>query len=145
MILILLLIKREQNWMKRYLAPEIDRGVIDPDRYHIACSAWRQSSAFAEALVKGNLRQVRRYYQVCGDLMHKLRLPSNQKIKGDAQQEIANLRRELGSLAEGPQMHPQYLEFQNLTAPIFDKMMLGEITPQEMIDEACEQIEARLK
>jgi ABC-type glycerol-3-phosphate transport system substrate-binding protein len=52
---------------------------------------------------------------------------------------------ELGELAQGPEMHPQYLEFQNLTAPLFDQMMTLEITPQEMIDSACEQIESRLE
>lgn len=43
------------------------------------------------------------------------------------------------------QMHPQMVEFQNLVQPLFDEMMQGKITPQEMVDQACEQIEAKLK
>lgn len=51
----------------------------------------------------------------------------------------------LGEYAQGPEFHPQYLEFQNLTSPLWDEMMAQKITPQEMIDQACEQIESRLK
>lgn len=47
--------------------------------------------------------------------------------------------------AEGPQFHPQMLEFQNLVQPLFDEMMQGKITPQELVDEACKQINAKLK
>jgi ABC-type glycerol-3-phosphate transport system substrate-binding protein len=51
----------------------------------------------------------------------------------------------LAEYAEGPQFHPQMLEFQNLVQPLFDEMMQGNITPQELIDQACEQIEAKLQ
>jgi ABC-type glycerol-3-phosphate transport system substrate-binding protein len=36
------------------------------------------------------------------------------------------------------------VEFQNLVQPLFDEMMLGSITPREIIDQACAEIEARL-
>lgn len=52
---------------------------------------------------------------------------------------------DLAQYAEGPQFHPQMLEFQNLVQPLFDEMMQGNITPQELIDQACEQIEAKLQ
>jgi multiple sugar transport system substrate-binding protein len=51
----------------------------------------------------------------------------------------------LAQYAQGPQFHPQMLEFQNLFQPLFDEMMQGNITPQEAVDQACEQIEAKLK
>jgi multiple sugar transport system substrate-binding protein len=52
---------------------------------------------------------------------------------------------DLAEYAEGPQFHPQMLEFQNLVQPLFDEMMEGKITPQELIDQACKQINAKLK
>ena len=50
----------------------------------------------------------------------------------------------LAEYAQGPQFHPQMVEFQNLVQPLFDEMMLGSITPQELIDQACTDIESRL-
>ncbi len=51
---------------------------------------------------------------------------------------------DLAQYAEGPQFHPQMVEFQNLVQPLFDEMMQGRMTPQELIDEACTQIESIL-
>jgi multiple sugar transport system substrate-binding protein len=51
----------------------------------------------------------------------------------------------LAEFAEGPQFHPQMVEFQNLVQPLFDEMMQGNITPQQLIDQACQQIESKLK
>jgi hypothetical protein len=100
LILILLLIKREQNWMKNYLAPEVDRGVLDNHHYQIATSAWRQGFTFLRSLLKGNLSQVRRYYQVSGDLMHKLRQVDFSNNKSAIYLEIERLRNELLSRKE---------------------------------------------
>jgi len=99
LVLILLLIKREQHWMKTYLAPERDRGLITPDQYQTACSAWRQGLAALRALFQGNPRQVRRFYQVCGDLMHKLRQASLHEDDPTITQESDRLRDELNSLS----------------------------------------------
>lgn len=52
---------------------------------------------------------------------------------------------ELAKYAQGPLFHPKMLEFQNLFQPLFDEMMQGKITPQEAINRACEQIEAKIK
>jgi ABC-type glycerol-3-phosphate transport system substrate-binding protein len=51
---------------------------------------------------------------------------------------------DLAQYAEGPQFHPQMVEFQNLVQPLFDEMMQGRMTPPQLIDEACTQIEAIL-
>ena len=100
LFLITLLIKREQNWMKTYLAPERDRGVIDSHHYQIACSAWGQGLSYFRSLLDGNARQVRQYYQNCGNLMHKIRQSTQLVNETDLSQEIERLRSELVSLAE---------------------------------------------
>ncbi|MCJ7715547.1 MAG: PrsW family intramembrane metalloprotease, partial [Anaerolineales bacterium] len=73
LLLIYLLIKREQRWMKEYLAPEYTQELLSRKHYQIACSAWRQSIEFIKARLKGNYRQISRFYLACGDLMHKKR------------------------------------------------------------------------
>lgn len=73
LILILLLIRREQSWMRKYLRPDLKENLISMDQYQIICSAWRQSLAFIRALFQGNYRQTRRFYQLCGEYMHKRR------------------------------------------------------------------------
>jgi multiple sugar transport system substrate-binding protein len=52
---------------------------------------------------------------------------------------------DLAKYAQGPQFHPKMLEFQNLVQPLFDQMMQGKITPQELVNQACKQIESKLK
>lgn len=42
-------------------------------------------------------------------------------------------------------MNPHTVQFYTLVQPLFDEMMLGTITPQQLIDQACPQIEAALK
>jgi hypothetical protein len=86
--------------MKDYLALEMDWGVINLDQFQTACSAWRQSLALMRGIFNGNARQVRSYYQACGDLMHKLRQVSKQENEGEVQMEIDRLRGKLISLAE---------------------------------------------
>ena len=51
----------------------------------------------------------------------------------------------LAKYAQGPLFHPQMVEFQNLFQPLFDEMMQGRIAPQQAIDQACQQIEKKLK
>lgn len=98
LILILLLIHREQKWMRVYLAPVCDEGLMSPAQYQIACSAWRQSFALLGALGKGNVRQTKRFYQTCGDLMHKKRQLVRLGDETETGQEIRNLRAKLASL-----------------------------------------------
>ena len=100
LILIALLIKREQNWMKTYLAPEVDRGVIDPHHFQNACSAWRQGLIYLRSVPDGNARQVRQYYQICGNLMHKIRQGAQPGSDPELEKEIERLRSDLISLAE---------------------------------------------
>ncbi|UCB46212.1 MAG: sugar ABC transporter substrate-binding protein [Spirochaetota bacterium] len=55
------------------------------------------------------------------------------------------LEKNFYELAQGPQFHPQMVEFQNVVQPLFDELMLGKITPQQLIDQACSQINEKLK
>jgi len=100
LVLILLLIKREQKWMKEYLAPVRDEGLIHPAQYQIACSAWRQGFALLEGIFQGNARYVKRFYQACGDLMHKLRQNGNRPGDSAAYNYINQLKTEIEWLGE---------------------------------------------
>ncbi|MGB2962585.1 MAG: PrsW family intramembrane metalloprotease [Anaerolineales bacterium] len=99
-VLIILLIRREQHWMKEYLTPEFDQELLSSVQYQIACSAWRQSIVFFQARMAGNYHPIRRFYQVCGDLMHKKRQLSRHGDESGTASEISRLRAELTQLAE---------------------------------------------
>jgi len=100
LLLIFLLIKREQHWMKKYLALEFDQEILTNEQYQIACSAWKQGLAFFRARFNGNYRQVKGLYQSCGDLMHKKRQLARHGNELGAALEIQRLRSELSSLAD---------------------------------------------
>jgi RsiW-degrading membrane proteinase PrsW (M82 family) len=99
-IFIIVLIKREQRWMKAYLASELDGEILTKHQYEIACSAWKQGWTSFRALFYGEYRQVRRFYQLCGDLMHKKRQLIRHGDELGTVLEIQRLRSELKSLAE---------------------------------------------
>ena len=99
-ILIFVLIKREQRWMKEHLESEKIGELLTEEQYEVACSAWKQSLSSIEALFKGEYRQVRRLYQLCGDLMHKKRQLIRHGDELGTVLEIQRLRSEIRSLAE---------------------------------------------
>ncbi len=98
LVLILLLIKREQFWMKKYLAAEIDQQLISLTHYQTACSAWRQSLVFLQGRIQGNFRDTSRFYQACGNLMHKKRHLARHGDELGTALEIQRLRSELKEL-----------------------------------------------
>jgi len=100
LLLIFLLIKREQSWMKEYLAAENKQDLLSNDQFQIACSAWKQSLSLFRARIDGNFRQTKDLYQACGDLMHKKRQLEKHGDELGAELEIQRLRSELRSLAE---------------------------------------------
>ena len=99
-ILVLFFIKREQNWMEKYLATERSQELLSKQQFTIACSAWRQSLVFLQARFKGNYRKVRHFYQTCGDLMHKKRQLIRHGDELGASLEIQRLRSELQTLGD---------------------------------------------
>ncbi len=100
LLLIYLLIKREQSWMKEYLAAEHGQELLSPTHYQVACSARKQVLAFIRARFDGNYREVRLFYQACGDLMHKKRQLAKHGDELGAALEVQRLRSSLQSLAE---------------------------------------------
>ncbi len=68
---LLWMLSREQRLLETLLRSEMRAGVITPQQYKTACSAWGQTVARLRALRQGNYRQTREFYQLCGELVHK--------------------------------------------------------------------------
>jgi RsiW-degrading membrane proteinase PrsW (M82 family) len=100
LLLIIFLIKREQRWMKKYLASEYKQELLSTAQYQIACSAWKQTLALIRARFDGNYHNIRTFYQACGDLMHKKRQVARHSDELGAALEIQRLRSELQVLAD---------------------------------------------
>jgi len=100
LLLIFLLIKREQRWMKEYLEVEYTQDLITAKHYNTACSAMKQTLAFIQACFDGNYLQVRRFYQACGDLMHKKRQLARHGDELGAALDVQRLRSELRLLSD---------------------------------------------
>lgn len=98
LLLIRVLINREQKWMKVYLAPEVAKGIITASQYHIASSARRQILTLIKGLFNGSYLQQRQFYQSCGNLMHKKRLLTRDGDQLGEALEIQQLRSTLASL-----------------------------------------------
>ena len=99
LLLIFLLIKREQRWMKEYLAIEHKQDLLTNEQFQIACSAWKQGLAYVRARFDGNYRQARDLYQACGDLMHKKRQLQRHGDELGTALEVQRLRSNLQILA----------------------------------------------
>lgn len=100
LLLIFLLIWREQRWMKGYLELEFKQEILTNEEYQIACSAWKQGLAFFRARLDGNYREVKDFYQACGDLMHKKRQLARHGDELGSALEVQRLRSELQTLKE---------------------------------------------
>jgi len=98
LLLIGVLITREQIWMNVYLAPEVAEGIITASQYQTACSARRQTTALIRGLFNGSYSQQRQFYQSCGNLMHKKRLLTRDGGQLGEELEIQQLRYTLASL-----------------------------------------------
>ena len=99
LFLILILINREQRWMKEYLLPEVEDLVISQKQYQVACSAWKQGFARIRARFQGNSKQIQHFYQICGDLMHKKRHLVRHGDDPVLEIEIQRIRSEIDDLA----------------------------------------------
>ena len=84
--------------MKKYLAAEIDQQLISLTHYQTACSALRQSLVFLQGRIQGNFRDTSRFYQACGNLMHKKRHLARHGDELGTALEIQRLRSELKKL-----------------------------------------------
>jgi len=99
LLLIFLLIKREQRWMKEYLAVEYNQEMLTAEQFQVACSAWKQGLVLIRARFDGNYHQAKDLYQACGDLMHKKRQLARHGDELGTALEVQRLRTELQLLA----------------------------------------------
>jgi RsiW-degrading membrane proteinase PrsW (M82 family) len=70
-LVVLWAIFREQAYIRAQLKEEVGLGLITPEQYRTACSAWAQTEAGIEALLTGRYGITRRFYQTCAELAHK--------------------------------------------------------------------------
>jgi RsiW-degrading membrane proteinase PrsW (M82 family) len=90
---------RERGWIRNQLQEEVSLGLITPEQYQIACSAWAQNNASFQAFVKGRYRMTKRFYQTCAELAFKKKQLALIGEEGENSQIIQRLRQELGHLS----------------------------------------------
>lgn len=88
-----------QRLLTTHLREEVDRQVLTPARYQVACSSWAQSGARPRAPAAGRYRPTSRFYQLCGELAHKKRQRDTVGEEGGNSAAIERLRAGLASLA----------------------------------------------
>jgi protease PrsW len=96
---IILMLHREQRWLKTQLKEEVSRGVISPGQYQIACSSRLQSKARFGALFTGSYTATDRFYKNCGELAYKKQQRSKMGEEDGNTPIIERLRSELGKLS----------------------------------------------
>jgi RsiW-degrading membrane proteinase PrsW (M82 family) len=92
-------IRRERNYLRSQLQEEVSLGLITPEQYRVACSAWAQSAARLDALFNGRYQNTRQFYQTCAELAHKKQQRLRLGEEGGNSAIIERLRAEL--LASG--------------------------------------------
>jgi RsiW-degrading membrane proteinase PrsW (M82 family) len=98
-LFILWALGRERQLLKRHLVEEVRSGLISPEQYRVATSAWAQSKARLEGLTNGRYQATARFYQVCGELAHKKEQQLKVGDEGGNSATIQKLRAEMGQLA----------------------------------------------
>ncbi len=91
--------RRESQWAKKYLLEELQHNDISAAQYATAASAWKQFWLGAQALFSGRYRATSRFYQVCGELVHKKHQVATLGDEGGYTAIIQKLRDELAHLA----------------------------------------------
>jgi RsiW-degrading membrane proteinase PrsW (M82 family) len=70
-VFILWVIHREKQGIKKYLGEEVALGIMTPQQYRTACSAWAQNLARILALFSGKYQETHRFYALTAELAHK--------------------------------------------------------------------------
>jgi protease PrsW len=91
--------RREQRYLQKYLASEIQVSLITPALYRTASSAWRQMGARMAAIFTRKYFKTVRFYQVCGEYAHKRQQYATLGDEGGNLEIIQKLRREMAQLA----------------------------------------------
>jgi RsiW-degrading membrane proteinase PrsW (M82 family) len=100
-IFIIWALYREQKWIITQLRDEVTNGVITPDQYQTACSAWALTSTRTKALFSGKYRIIDHFYLLTAELAFKKQHSSSLGEQQENQPEIDRIRAEL------VQMSPQ--------------------------------------
>jgi RsiW-degrading membrane proteinase PrsW (M82 family) len=90
---------RERQYIKKFLAAEVQVNMITPALYRTATSTWRQMFARINAIFTGKYRQTARFYQVCGEYAHKRQQYARLGDEGGNLAIIQKLRTEMTQLA----------------------------------------------
>ena len=90
---------REQKWIITQLRDEVYNGIITPDQYKIACSAWSQSSARLKAIFAGRYHLVDRFFLLTAELAFKKHQATALGELEQVQPEIERMRIELGNMS----------------------------------------------
>lgn len=90
---------REQQYLKRFLAAEVQAGTITATHLRTASSAWLQLFARIASLFTGKFGQTARFYQVCGEYAHKRQQYATLGDEGGNVVILQKLRAELAQLA----------------------------------------------
>jgi RsiW-degrading membrane proteinase PrsW (M82 family) len=93
LLFIIWMMLRERNILKKYLAEEVNTGLISANQYHKALSFWTATTAGFSG------RATSRFYQVCGELVHKKRQLEKVGNEKDNAAMIEKYRVELAGLA----------------------------------------------
>jgi RsiW-degrading membrane proteinase PrsW (M82 family) len=89
---------REQRYLKKFLAAEVQVGTITQAHYRAASSAWLQMFARFTAIFTGRYFKTARFYQVCGEYAHKRQQHASLGDEGGNVAVIQQLRAELAQL-----------------------------------------------
>ena len=73
LLVIIWAIFREQQFLRKYLKEEVSLGIISPDQYKTACSAFSMSLARMGSLTSGAYGRTNKFYHLCAELSHKKR------------------------------------------------------------------------
>ncbi|HTX92001.1 MAG TPA: PrsW family intramembrane metalloprotease [Anaerolineales bacterium] len=95
---------REQVYLKKFLASEVQAGIITQEHLRTASSAWLQMFARTAAIFRGKYRDTARFFQVCGEYAHKRQQYATMGDEGGNLSVIQQLRAEMAVLAPRAQV-----------------------------------------
>jgi RsiW-degrading membrane proteinase PrsW (M82 family) len=99
LIFILWAIYREKGWIRENLKEEVVLGIISPNQYKTAFSAWAQNGARLRALLSGEFKATHRFYQLTAELAHKKQQRARMGEERGNTKQISKLRGDLSRLA----------------------------------------------
>ncbi|HSO27846.1 MAG TPA: PrsW family intramembrane metalloprotease [Anaerolineales bacterium] len=99
-VFILWAVVRERAWIRRHLLEEMELGLLTPEQYRVAGSAWAIGRARFAGLFQGRFGPTSRFYQVCAELAHKKQQLTTLGDEDGNTLIVAGLRDELTRLRE---------------------------------------------